>query len=111
MFLAVWAFPKLRNTTIWSVSFCVASLGLASFVGFDLMQFLSAGGLRSEAWRRALFVVITTIDFPMVALVLGCGINWVYSWRSSSPLEVKNSDSKPAQDSVEGMTRVGPAAN
>ena len=78
----VWAFPAGRQPIIWSVIFGVAIAGLAAVVGLDLFVFFTQrGGGLSHGPMRAVFAVIMSTDFPLVALAVGSFACWMVSRR------------------------------
>ena len=84
----VWAFPAGRKSIIWSAVFGVAIAGLAAVVGLDLFVFFTQrGGSLSHGPMRAVFAVIMSTDFPLVALAVGSFACWMVSRRNHCSID------------------------
>ncbi len=85
MAFLVWAVPATRDPRIWLFCLIVALIGLFGIMAVDVGLFLIGGGKISESFQRAVFAVITSTDFPFVAIAIGSVINeWVTRRRKSA---------------------------
>jgi len=81
MFLLVWGCPPLRRTRLWLWIGGLALLGVAALVGIDLQNFLAGDGNFADSPKRALFVLISSTDFPLMAAIVGTVVNTWACWR------------------------------
>ena len=70
----VWSFPGLRQTAIWSTVFFVTAAVLVAWLGFDIWRATSDG--ETYNLNRVMFVLLTMVDFPLLALIAGSFFNW-----------------------------------
>ena len=116
MFLIPWSSVSSRAPLIWKITGAVSLLGILSWIGIDLTQYLATDTARpSESFQRAAFAVITLTNVPLIAIGVGSVVNWCcckWLWDGSTerPLngdvswdhvfdDVENKESPAAVDS------------
>ena len=75
MAFLIWAIPETRNPRIWRFCFVFAIVGLIGYMVFDVSRYLIGSGKANEGFMRAVFAMITSTDFPFVAVAVGSVIN------------------------------------
>jgi len=97
----------MRLGRIWLVCLAVVSLGIAIFAGVDLQQYLWGGGASADSFQRVFYTVITSTDFPMIAVWVGSVINVVCCrWLFGSSTD-QAQDPIPAAAESETFTLAG----
>ena len=103
LLLVVWGFPSTRVMRIWLIGIVISVVGLALVVGMDVNQFIVDGGTASHWWRRAILTTMSAIDIPVIAALIGCSINFVFSWRTAlagEPAAQNDSEDQPELQAV-----------
>jgi hypothetical protein len=89
----VWSFPARRQPNIWLVVLGIAIAGLAVVIGFDLFEyFTKRGGQLPHGFMRAVFAVIMSTDFPLVALAVGGFTGWMLTSGKRRSIDRAGSD-------------------
>ena len=97
----VWTIPKSRNPRIWLICLGVATLGLLGVIGIDLFDYNAFKGPMDKSFNRAVFAVIMSTDWPLVALVIGSIINWTISKRALKANKTNAAPTVKVKDGVE----------
>ncbi len=92
MLFVVWSFPQSRRLEVWAYSFLgTLAVTVAWVVIGSFFMGSKTGGLTT---RSMFFALITAIDLPIIAVMVGSAINWIFVRQvGETPLPNRNATS------------------
>ncbi len=80
LFCTMWVRPTVRSPKLWIMIFGCTTLAACLLIGIDLVPYLYAGGAINLLLKRALFVLVTATDLPVLALCLATAACWLVAF-------------------------------